>query len=354
MKFKNYIITFSTTFLLVLTLFIPVKAYNGTPKDTVDSLYCENYSNGQQKSSIFDYQNHVVVNINSTADMTGYNVTLNVDGVKYSSDGKVLYKEGKPLIDLSKKGFEDKTIGKYLSGICVTDLSYDKWNGHTIIYIAGLIFIPYANDFTDTSVYQNQTVKLGTPYMILLSYIDDDNYSDVYPYNSINNKCAIEGFAPAQEHWGCPYDTSFNDSVDTPEGKMFKYAYIANVVHPHITKSKAYDHTLYVLFEELDWTIKDRHIAVYNVNTNRDSYTFADTKSKFTQQFYMTFDYINNNGRSNSVNYTELSLYDLYVFEIAKDRLIMISASKPIQLMFNIDVSEYMNAKMMSISWRDS
>ena len=337
------LIAFSLVCYLV-TLFV-IKDYMSSTKLVVkeDNITFTNEYVDEPDGSVEEYeepiedisQEDIVITDNTVGEAPVTNKEVyNTDGVyitigtyKYNiKGGTKLYKDNEYIFDFKRLTFNgdsfvyDRTMA---NSLLITDLSYDIWEGHIIIFAVGIAFKPNDIDYNDTSNYVKGLVNAGTPYTMVFTY-NVDNDTSIYPYERNGNASDIQIQARMMDLYIAPYNTEVQDIANTTDTSNIVFNYASMVVHPKLIKSSYYEHTVFMLLEETDYgeaLSNTRHVKLYKINTSRTSDAVSEKPKEY---MYITFDYMESiaEGIDDSYKFNPLGMY---VMEQDKDKFLFVN-----------------------------
>ncbi|WP_313559100.1 hypothetical protein [Ruminiclostridium cellobioparum] len=285
------------------------------------------------------------------AEYDNSKVYTTIDGVKYYMDGTKLMKDGKKVVnfrELTYKYQDTEITAEMMKTLLVTDLTHDKYNGHNIIYAVGLVFKPEPIDYNDTSSYKNGLVKVGTPYMLVISYCMDAPTKDIEWYK--DKYLIMEGIAKYDPLWDAPYTSELDESKDPTEDdtKDMLYNFAAKVVHPRIIMSAKYSHKAYILAQDVPSDdVPSDHIKLFSFNTDRN---LATANKTIVPELYMTFWWLNDFGKKYG-DY-EVKLDRFYIKEQKKDVITVYNFGEEISVAVSSNISEYSKPVLENMYWQ--
>lgn len=286
------------------------------------------------------------------AEYDNSKVYTTIDGVKYYMNGTKLMKDGKKVVNFRDLTFKDNNIEiteDMMKTLLVTDLAHDKYNGHEIIYAVGLVFRPEPVDYNDTSSYKYGQVKVGTPYMLVMSYCLDGPTKDIEWYEK--NYLEMEATLQYEPLWDAPYTSELDESKDPVDDdtKDMLYNFAAKIVHPRIIMSEEYAHKAYILAQDNpDKNVPADHIKLFTFNTDRS----LKPEHKFLPELYMTFWWLNEMGQKYG-DY-EIRLDRFYIKELKKDHIAVYNFGNEISIAIENDISVYTQPRMANFYWQDT
>jgi len=172
---------------------------------------------------------------------------------KYYMNGTKLMKGKAKVVNFRDLTYDyggTKITEDMMKTLLVTALTHEKYNGHEIIYAAGLVFEPKQDKVTSSENFRNQTIKIGTPYMVIMSYCLDGPTKDIPWYKG--NYLMMEGTLKYDEMWDAALDSILDESKDPTEDETYDtlYNFAAKIAHPRIIMSKYYEHRAYLLAQD--------------------------------------------------------------------------------------------------------
>jgi hypothetical protein len=281
-------------------------------------------------------------------------VYTTIDGVKYYMDGTKLMKDGKKIVnfrDLTYKYKDTEITEDMMKTLLVTDLAHDKWNGYDIIYAVGLVFKPEQDKLSDSSQFKDQKIKIGIPYMLVMSYCVGGPTKDIEMYN--DKYLLLEGSAKYDALWDAAHDVRLDESQDPTEDESYDtlYNFAARLVHPRIIMSSQYEHRAYILAQDNKSTdVPYDHIKLFTFNTDR---TIDNQKvNTFIPELYMTFWWLNDIGQKYG-DY-EVRLDRFYIKEQKKDDIVIYNFGDDISIAIESDISIHTKPKLVKTYWQDT
>lgn len=286
---------------------------------------------------IFSFMIVVVIIINfATPALAAYDnssVYTTIGENKYYMDGTKLMKDGKKVVN-----FQDLTYSyggieitkDMMKTLLVTDLTHDKWNGHDIIYAVGVVFKNQQDKFDDSSKFRDQKIKLGIPYMVIMSYCVGGKTKDIGWYK--DNYLMMEGVIQYDELWDAAHDVRFNeDNEDQSYDTLYNFA--ARIVQPRIIMSSYYDHRAYLMAQDnKSKDVPADHVKLFTFNTDRS----LKPEQKFTPEAFVRFDWLNEQGQQYG-DY-EVRLDKFYIKETEKDHVVIYNFGDEISLGLDCDI----------------
>jgi hypothetical protein len=269
---------------------------------------------------------------------------------KYYMNGTKLMKDGKMVVN-----FQDLTYSyggieitkEMMKTLLVTDLTHDKWNGHDIIYAVGLVFEPDQDILNDSSKFKDQKIKIGYPYMLVMSYCIGGPTKDIYWYK--DNYLMMEAILKYDALWDAAHDVILDESKDPTEDESYDtlYNFAARIVHPRIIMSQHYSHKAYLLVQDTKSDeVNADHIKLFTFNTDRT----LKPEYKFTPELFATFWWLNEQGQKYG-DY-EVRLDRFYLKETQKDHVVIYNFGDEISIALDNDISIHTQPRLAGLYWQ--
>ena len=266
---------------------------------------------------------------------------------KFYMDGAKLMKDGKMVVDFRSLTYTDGKVElnkDIMNTLLITDLANNTFMGHPIIYAVGMVFKNEQDNPDDTSSYRRMMLRLGTPYIVILSY-NLDQTRDMEWYRGYD--LMLEAYIPLDDIWDYPYNTEVIDDPDQQADWKTLYRYSAKVVHPRIIMSQYESQTAYILSQDMpDDNVPSEHIKVFRFDTDRD----LKPEQKFRPEFYMTLDWIKSNGKK--YGKYDIRLDRFYLKESGRNNITVYNFGDEISIAMDCDIREYTSPKLKGIYWQ--
>lgn len=286
------------------------------------------------------------------AEYDNSRVYTTIDGVKYYMNGTKLMKDGKSVVnfqDLTYKEGNTEITKDMMKTLLVTDLTSDRYNGHYIIYAVGLVFKPEPIDYNDTSSYKNGQVKVGTPYMLVMSYCLDGPVNNIKWYEK--NYLMMEAVLKYEPLWDAPYISELDESKDPTDDdtKDLLYNFAAKIVHPRIIMSKEEAHRAFILAQDnVDKNVPDEHVKLFSFYTDRS----LKPEQKFAPEFYATFWWLTEQGQKYGDYNVRLDRF--YIKELNEGHVGIYNFGDDISIAFDINILQYGQPSIDNSYWQDT
>ncbi|OPZ94316.1 MAG: hypothetical protein BWY74_00660 [Firmicutes bacterium ADurb.Bin419] len=289
----------------------------------------------------------IALNLSSTAlaeyDTSKVSTTLN--GIRYYMDGAKLMSEGKEVVDFRSLTYKDSKADlnkEVMKTLLITDLASNEWLQYPIIYAVGMVFKNEQDDPNDTSSYKYMKLRLGKPYIVVLSY----NLSKTEEIAWYSQDIMLEAYIPLSDIWDYPYNTEVIDDPDQPEVWKTLYKYSARVVQPRIIMSKYEKQTAYILAPDLpDKNVPKEHVKLFKFRTSKN----LKPEEKFRPEMYATLEWFSQEGKKYGKYEPRLDRF--YIKEQTKQNITLYNFGDEISVAVDCDITEYTKPKF-NIYWQ--
>ncbi len=290
----------------------------------------------------------IVTSNTAVAEYDTSKVYTTLNGVKYYMNGAKLMSDGKEIVDFRSLTYKDSKADlnkDVMKTLLITDLASNEWLQYSIIYAIGMVFKNEQDDPNDTSSYKYMKLKLGKPYIVILSY----NLSKTEEIAWYSQDIMLEAYIPLSDIWDYPYNTVTTDDPDQPEVWETLYKYSARVVHPKIIMSKYEKQTAYVLAPDLpDKNVPKEHVKLFRFDTTRG----LEPEKKFRPEWYMTLDWVTEQGKK--FGDYNLRLDRFYIKEQKKQNITAYNFGDKISIAFDTDISVYTKPEIKKTYWQET
>lgn len=172
-------------------------------------------------------------------------------GFIYSTDGRIIYKDGKKLVDMSENKFTNYYNSNNIDArsVYVTDMSA-RGDG---LYCVALAFSQREVDYNDSDSYEDGEVYIGDVHIIIFE-VDKDN-GDIF----------LRANGLTYNLWDTPYVNETYDTDDYEQNPMISFNYTKNLIKPKLIHDR-YNVTgdiFYLLYQEnVDEEIGQDHMKI--------------------------------------------------------------------------------------------
>jgi hypothetical protein len=286
------------------------------------------------------------------AEYDNSRVYTTIDDVKYYMNGTKLMKDGKKVVnfqELTCKDGDKEITEDMMKTLLVTDLTHDEYKGHDIIYAVGLVFRPEQDKLDSSDDFKDGKIKIGVPYLVVMSYSLDGKLKDVPWYKDL--PLMMEAVMQYDPIWDGEHDVRLNEGQDPTEDESYDtlYNFAAKVVQPRIIMSTTESHRAYIIAQDVpDDNVPYEHVKLFSFYTDRA----LKPEQKFSPEFYATFWWLDEKGKQFG-NYN-VRLDRFYIKELSQGHVVMYNFGDNMSIAIEMDITYYGRPLVDNVFWQEN